>query len=67
MEVHRQAGKRVIILVDEYDKPLLEVMDQTEIEQHNKALFKGFFGSLKRFDEHIEFVFITGVTKFEAV
>ena len=67
MEAHRQTGQRVVVLVDEYDKPLLEVMDQPEIKQHNKSVFKGFFGSLKATDEYLEFVFITGVTKFEKV
>ena len=60
-------GKRCVILVDEYDKPLLETMDLPELEEHNKAVFKGFFGTLKGFDEYIQFVFITGVTKFEKV
>ena len=67
MEAHRQTGQRVVVLVDEYDKPLLEVMQQPELEQHNKSVFKGFFGSLKAADEYLEFLFITGVTKFEKV
>ena len=55
------------MLVDEYDKPLLDVMEQPELEQHNKAVFKGFFSVLKEADKYIKFVFITGVTKFEKV
>ena len=66
-EADRQTGQRAVVLVDEYDKPLLEVMDQPELERHNKIVFKGFFGSLKAADEYLEFVFITGVTKFEKV
>ena len=66
-EAHNQTGQRVVILVDEYDKPLLEVIEQPELERYNKNLFKGFFSSLKAADEDIEFVFITGVTKFEKV
>ena len=55
------------ILVDEYDKPLLEVMDKPEFEERNRYIFKGFFSSLKKLDKYIKFVFITGVTKFEKV
>lgn len=62
-----QTGLRSVILVDEYDKPLLEVLEDSEQEEHNKAVFKGFFSSLKKMDEYIQFIFITGVTKFEKV
>ena len=61
-----QTGKNVVILVDEYDKPLLEGADSEMIE-HNKNVFKGFFSTLKSFDQYIKFVFITGVTKFSKV
>lgn len=64
---HDQTGLRCVILVDEYDKPLLDVIDNIEQQEHNKAVFKGFFSTLKSFDEHIQFVFITGVTKFHKV
>ena len=67
LEAYRQTGKRVVILVDEYDKPLLEVMDKPEFEERNRYIFKGFFSSLKRLDKYIKFVFIMGVTKFEKV
>ena len=62
-----KTGRRVVILVDEYDKPLLEVVDKKEILEHNKAVFRGFFSTLKSFDEYIQFIFITGVTKFHKV
>ncbi len=62
-----KTGRRVVILVDEYDKPLLEVMKNSELEEHNKAVFKGFFSTLKSYDDYIRFVFITGVTKFSKV
>ena len=60
-------GKNVVVLVDEYDKPLLDVIDNSEKEEHNKELFKGFFSSLKGYDSYIKFVFFTGVTKFSKV
>ena len=59
-------GKNVVVLVDEYDKPLLEGADSEMIE-HNKAVFKGFFSTLKSYDRYIAFVFIAGVTKFSKV
>ena len=59
-------GKNAVVLVDEYDKPLLEGAD-TEMIEHNKAVFKGFFSTLKSYDRYLKFVFITGVTKFSKV
>ena len=67
IEARKRTGRRCVVLVDEYDKPLLESMHEQELEKRNKAVFKGFFSSLKGFDEYIQFVFITGVTKFEKV
>lgn len=55
------------MLVDEYDKPLLDVVDKPELQEHNKEVFKGFFSTLKSFDAYLKFVFITGVSKFHKV
>ena len=60
-------GKRVVILVDEYDKPLLENGGTDERMEHDKAVFKGVFSTLKSFDGYIRFAFLTGVTKFSKV
>lgn len=65
--IYNKTGKRCVILVDEYDKSLLETVDNTELHEHSKALFRGFFGNLKSQDDYIQFVFITGVTKFSKV
>ena len=62
-----QTGKRCVVLVDEYDKPLLETMGNRDLVEHNKAVFKGFFSALKSEDAYIRFIFITGVTKFSKV
>lgn len=62
-----KTGKRCVVLVDEYDKPLLDLVDNPELQEHNKAVFKGFFSNLKNCDNYIRFVFITGVTKFHKV
>ena len=63
----RKYGRKCVVLVDEYDKPLLEVLENDALEEHNKAVFKGFFSTLKSYDEYLKFVFITGVTKFSKV
>ncbi|MBR1470625.1 MAG: ATP-binding protein [Lachnospiraceae bacterium] len=62
-----QTGKKCVVLVDEYDKPLIETMENKELVKHNKAVFKGFFSTLKSEDACIQFIFITGVTKFSKV
>ena len=67
MAAKEKTGKGCVVLVDEYDKPLLEILENNSLEEHNKAVFKGFFGTLKSYDEYLRFVFITGVTKFSKV
>lgn len=62
---HDKTGLGVVVLVDEYDKSLLE--SDEKIQESNRNLFKGFFGNLKSSDEYLKFVFITGVTKFSKV
>lgn len=62
-----KTGLRSVVLVDEYDKPLLDVLDDKAKEEHNKEVFKSFFSVLKKADESIQFVLITGVTKFNKV
>lgn len=63
----QKCGKRCVVLIDEYDKSLLETMHDPELAAHNKAVFKGFFSTLKSYDDYLQFVFITGVTKFSKV
>lgn len=64
----RKAGKQVVVLVDEYDKPLLETMVvNKEQEEKNRQLYKSFFSVLKDEDQYLKFVFFTGVTKFTKV
>ncbi|MBQ9361472.1 MAG: ATP-binding protein [Lachnospiraceae bacterium] len=62
-----QTGRNAVVLVDEYDKPLLETITDDDLEEHNKAVFKGFFSTLKSYDHYLKFVFLTGVTKFSKV
>lgn len=62
-----QSGLPCVVLIDEYDKPFLDIFDNKELVEHNRNLFKGFFSCLKSFDEYLKFVFITGITKFNKV
>ena len=64
----KQTGKQVVILVDEYDKPLLQTMGGNEAlnEQYRNAL-KAFYSVIKTCDEYIRFAFLTGVTKFSKI
>ena len=64
---YESTGRRCVVLVDEYDKPLLELIDNEQLREHNRAVFKGFFSLLKSYDRYLQFVFITGVTKFSKV
>ena len=62
----KQTGLRAVVLIDEYDKPLLDVMG-TELEEKNRNILKGFYGTFKASDEHLRFVLLTGVTKFSQI
>ncbi len=62
----QKTGRDCVVLVDEYDKPLLEAADQ-KMTEHNQTVFKGFFSTLKSYDGYLKFVFLTGVTKFSKV
>ena len=67
-DAYQQTGKQVVILVDEYDKPLLQTMGVNEAlnEQYRNEL-KAFYSVIKTCDEYIRFAFLTGVTKFSKI
>lgn len=65
--VSESTGRKVVILIDEYDKPLLNVEDKPHIFEKNQSLLKSFFGNLKSMDSYIRFAFITGVARFSNV
>lgn len=64
---YEKTGHQVVILVDEYDKPLLQAIGNTELQDAYRATLKGFYGALKSMDGCIRFAFLTGVTKFGKV
>lgn len=58
---------KVVVLVDEYDKPIIDFIDQKETALKNRSILKSFYGNLKGLDEYLKFAFITGVSKFSRV
>ena len=76
-QAHKQTGRRAVVLIDEYDKPLLDVLDTDStvtiegnerlLEEHHRNILKGFYSVFKAADEHLQFVLLTGVTKFSQV
>ena len=73
----KKYGRRSVVLIDEYDKPLLDVLDtgfstivdgeKRLLEDHHRNILKGFYSVFKGADEHLQFVLLTGVTKFSQV
>ena len=76
-QAHVQTGKTCVVLVDEYDKPMLDAMDtglktrvgdnEMLIEDHNRETLKAFYSVFKLADADLRFVLLTGVTKFAQV
>ena len=62
-----QTGRQTVVLVDEYDKPLLNAIDNPALQQQYRDILKAFYGVLKTMDNHVRFVLLTGVTKFSHV
>ena len=67
-KAHEQSGRRAVVLIDEYDKPILDVLDvDKNLEEEHRNILKAFYSVFKGADEHLQFVFLTGVTKFSQV
>ena len=76
-QAHKQTGRRAVVLIDEYDKPLLDVLDSGRmtiedgqeilLEELHRNILKGFYSVFKGADAHLQFVLLTGVTKFSQV
>jgi hypothetical protein len=64
---YEKTGQRVVILVDEYDKPMLQAIENDKLQDSFRSILNGFYGALKSMDSCIEFAFLTGVTKFNKV
>lgn len=64
---YEQTGRQVVVLIDEYDKPLLQSLLDEKLLDEFRRILKAFYGVLKSSDRYLRFVFLTGVTKFSQV
>ena len=58
---HEQTGKEVVVLVDEYDAPMLAVMDDEATLKEVREIMRGFYAPLKSLERHLRFVFLTAL------
>ncbi len=65
--VYQQTGKQVVVLIDEYDAPLLDVVHEDEHLEELRQVMRNFYSPLKDADPYLRFVFLTGITKFSQV
>ena len=65
--LHRKTGRRAVVLVDEYDKPILDVLGEPETARRHRDYLRGLYGVVKDADAHVRFSFFTGVSRFTRV
>ncbi len=65
--LHRQSGRQVVVLVDEYDKPILDALGDPVNARANRDYLRGLYAVIKDCAEHVRFAFLTGVSKFSKV
>ena len=63
-KAYKQTGENVVVIIDEYDAPLLDVVHEKENLQPLRRIMQNFYSPLKMLDPYLEFTFITGITKF---
>ena len=66
-DLRERSGRRVVVLVDEYDKPILDALGTPEVARANRSFLRGLYSVIKSCDAHIEFTLLTGVSKFAKV
>lgn len=66
-QLKTQTGRGVVVLIDEYDKPILDVLRHADVARSNRDFLRGFYATLKDSDADIRFSFLTGVSKFSRV
>ena len=64
VNAYEKTGKKVVVLIDEYDSPLLETLERPELNERYRQILKPMFSVLKSYDRYIEFAFVTGVSRF---
>lgn len=67
IDAYQKTGKKVVILIDEYDKPILDLLHDQEKQDAMKEALRGFYSVIKSCDEYIKFAMLTGITKFGKV
>ena len=65
--LHAKTGRRVAVLVDEYDKPILDALEAPEVARANRDYLRGLYSTIKSADAHVRFTFLTGVSRFSKV
>ena len=65
--LHERTGQRVAVLVDEYDRPILDALGKPELARANRDALRGLYSAIKASDAHVKFTFLTGVSKFSKV
>lgn len=61
---YKQTGQKAVVIIDEYDAPLLDVVHEKDNLQQLRRIMQNFYSPLKKLDPYLEFVFVTGITKF---
>ena len=67
VDASRQHGHKTVLLIDEYDKPMIDNIDDMELAEQMRKQLRGFYSIIKAADEHLRFVMLTGVSKFSKV
>ncbi len=67
LSLHRKTGQQVVILVDEYDKPILDVLDNKELAEANRQYLHSVYGVIKGCADEVRFVFVTGISMYSKV
>ena len=65
--LHDHSGQPVAVLIDEYDKPILDALEVPDVARANRDFLRGLYAVIKASDAHVRFTFITGVSKFSKV
>ncbi len=67
LDLYDATGQQVVVLVDEYDKPILDVLDKPELARENRDYLRGFYGAIKGCADYLRFVFVTGISMYSKV
>ena len=62
--LHKKTGERVVLLIDEYDKPIVDYINDLEKAEENREILRNFYGAIKGSSEMLRFVLITGISRF---